>query len=125
MECYIDILDQFDLLNLFLFDLNKKLKMVASDNIFINFFNQCVINFSIKMTQDICLNDIMPSAQSFGVIMFSLEYSKFMMKQNFKNDNANFIVENWIKKVKNIFVNYKSNDVKRMIHWLNNYVNTH
>ena len=67
----------------------------------------------------------MPSAQSFGVIMFSLEYSKFMMKQNFKNDNANFIVENWIKKVKNIFVNYKSNDVKRVIHWLNNYVNTH
>jgi hypothetical protein len=125
VDFYIDILDQYDFLNLFLFDLNKKLKIVTNDNTFINFFNQCVTNFSIKMTQDISLNDVMPSAQSFGVIMFSLEYSKFMMKQNFRNDNANFIVENWIKKVKNIFANNESNDIKRVIHWLNNYVNTH
>ena len=124
----IDILGIFDFLNLFLFDLNKKLKIVKNNNTFIDVFNQSVNNFSIKMVQDISLNDVMASAQSFGIIMFSLEYTKFIIKQNFPNDNVddiNCIVENWIQKVKNIFNNYKPNDVKRVIQWLNNYVNTH
>ena len=125
VDCYIDILGVFDFLSLFLFDLNKKLKTASNENAFIDIFNQSINNFSIKMVQDISLNDVMPSSQSFGIIMFSLEYTKFIIKQNFLNDNINYVIEKWIKKVKNIFNNYKQNDVKRVIHWLNNYVNTH
>ena len=53
--------------------------------------------------------------------MFSLEYAKFMVNKNLQNDNVNFLVENWIKKVKNILINHKPEDVKRVIHWLNDY----
>ena len=125
VDFYIDILDQYDFLNLFLFDLNKKLKMIAKENGFIDFFNQSINIFAIKIEQDISLSNIVPSAKSLGIIMFSLEYAKFMVNKNLQNDNVNFLVENWIKKVKNILINHKPEDVKRVIHWLNDYVNTH
>ena len=125
VDCDIDILGVYDFFNLFLFDLNKKLKMIAKENGFIDFFNQSVNIFAIKIEQDISLSNIVPSAKSLGIIMFSLEYAKFMVNKNLQNDNVNFLVENWIKKVKNILINHKPEDVKRVIHWLNDYVNTH
>jgi len=118
----IDILGLYDFFNLFLFDLNKKLKIATNENTFVDYFNKSANNFAIKLVQDISLSDVMPSVQSFGVIMFSLEYTKFMVKHS---DNVNFLIENWIQKFKNIFINYNQNDVKRVIHWLNDYVNTH
>ena len=81
--------------------------------------------FSVKIIQDITLNDITPSAQSLGIIMFSYEYTKFTVKKNFQNDKINFVIENWIKNVKNILFNLKKQDIKRVIRWLNDYVNTH
>ena len=125
VDCDIDILGVYDFFNLFLFDLNKKLKMIAKENGFIDFFNQSVNIFAIKIEQDISLSNIVPSAKSLGIIMFSLEYAKFMVNKNLQNDNVNFLIENWIKKVKNILINHKPEDVKRVIHWLNDYVNTH
>ena len=125
VDCNIDILGVYDYINLFLFDLNKKLKLITNENAFVDFFNQSVNIFSIKIGQDVSLCDVRPSAQSLGIVMFSLEYSKFMVHKNYQNDNVNFLVENWIKKVKNILINHRPEDVKRVIHWLNDYVNTH
>ena len=125
VDCNIDNLNIYDILNLLLFDLNKKLKNVKDENGFIAFLNQSVNIFSVKIVQDISLNDVLPSAQSLGIIMFSWEYTKFMMQNNNKNDNINSFVDIWIQNVKNILLNLKQQDVKRVIHWLNEYVNTH
>ena len=125
VNCNIDILGTYDYINLFLFDLNKKLKIVTKENAFISFFNQSINVFSTKISQDISLSDVLPSTQTLGIIMFSFEYSKFMVHKNFQNDNVNFLIENWIKKIKNILINHKPEDVKRVISWLNDYVNTH
>ena len=125
VDCNLDNLCLYDFLNLFLFDLNNKLKNVTNENTFIDFFNQSVNMFSVKIIQDITLNDITPSAQSLGIIMFSYEYTKFTVKKNFQNDKINFVIENWIKNVKNILFNLKKQDIKRVIRWLNDYVNTH
>ena len=125
VDCNLDNLCLYDFLNLFLFDLNNKLKNVTNENTFIDFFNQSVNMFSVKIIQDITLNDITPSAQSLGIIMFSYEYTKFTVKKNFQNDKINFVIENWIKNVKNTLFNLKKQDIKRVICWLNDYVNTH
>ena len=125
VDCNIDNLNIYDILNLLLFDLNKKIKNVKDENEFISFFNQSVNIFSVKIVQDINLNDVLPSAQSLGIIMFSWEYTKFMMQNNNQNEKLYFFVDNWIQNVKNILLNLKQQDVKRVIHWLNEYVNTH
>ena len=121
----LDNLCIYDFLNLFLFDLNNKLKNVTNENPFIDFFNQSVNIFSVKIIQDLSLNDIMPSAQCLGIIMFSYEYSKFTVKKTLQNDKVLFVIENWIQNAKNILINLKKQDLKRVIHWLNDYVNTH
>ena len=90
-----------------------------------DFFNRSLNIFSVKVVQDTALNDIIPSAQSLGIIMFSLEYTKFMLQNNFQNEQINILVDNWIKNVKNILLNNSYHDIKRVIHWLNDYVNTH
>ena len=126
VDCSLDNLNIYDILNLLLFDLNKTLKNVKDENEYIAFFNRSVNIFSVKIVQDINLNDLLPSAQSVGIIMFSWEYTKFMMQNNNnKNDNINFFVDKWIQNLKNILLNLKQQDVKRVIHWLNEYVNTH
>ena len=125
VDCNLDNLCLYDFLNLFLFDLNNKLKNVTNKNYFTDFFNQSVNIFSVKIIQDISLNNINPSAQCLGIIMFSYEYTKFAVKKNLQNDKINFVIENWIQNVKNVLFNIKKQDLKRVINWLNNYVNTH
>lgn len=125
VDCNLDNLCLYDFLNLFLFDLNNKLKNVTNNNYFSDFFNQSVNIFSSKIIQDISLNNIKPSAQCLGIIMFSYEYTKFTVKKNLQNDKIHFVIENWIQNVKNILINIKKQDLKRVIHWLNTYVNTH
>lgn len=125
VDCNLDNLCLYDFLNLFLFDLNNKLKNVTNKNYFTDFFNQSVNIFSVKITQDISLNNINLSAQCLGIIMFSYEYTKFTVKKNLQNDIIHFVIENWIQKVKNILFNINKQDLKRVIHWLNDYVNTH
>ena len=125
VDCNLDNLCLYDFLNLFLFDLNNKLKNVTDKNYFTDFFSQSINIFSVKIIQDISLNNINPSAQCLGIIMFSYEYTKFAVKKNLQNDKIHFIIENWIQNVKNILFNINKQDLKRVIHWLNDYVNTH
>jgi hypothetical protein len=125
IDCNIDLFGLYDFLNLFSFDLNKKFQNVINANKFMDFFNRSLNIFSVKVVQDTALNDIIPSAQSLGIIMFSLEYTKFMLQNNFQNEQINILVDNWIKNVKNILLNNSYQDIKRVIHWLNDYVNTH
>ena len=115
----------YDFINIFLFDLNKRLKP-TQENIFINYLNQTVTTFSIKIVQNITLSDIQPSIQSLGIMMFSLEYSKFLTLNNFHNiNNVISLIENWLKEVKKYFTEYQHEDIKRVIQWLNDYVNSH
>ena len=125
VDCEIDILGVYDFINIFLFDLNKKLKL-TKENIFISYLTQTVTTFSIKIAQNISLSNIQPSIQSLGIIMFSLEYSKFLTQNNFNNiNNINYLIENWIKQVKNFYSDYQHQNVKRVIQWLNEYVKNH
>ncbi len=56
--------------------------------------------------------------------MFSLEYSKFLSKNNFHNiNNVNGLIENWLNEVKNYLNEYPREYLKRVIQWLNAYVN--
>ena len=55
VDCNLDNLCLYDFLNLFLFDLNNKLKNVTNENTFIDFFNQSVNMFSVKIIQDMQL----------------------------------------------------------------------
>lgn len=123
IECNIDVLGISDFIEIFLFDLNKRLKD-TKENIFINYLNQTINFFSLKIVQNISLNDIRPSVLSLGIIMFSLEYSKFLSKNNFHNiNNVNGLIENWLNEVKNYLNEYPREDLKRVIQWLNAYVN--
>ena len=125
VNCDIDIMGIYDFINIFLFDLNKRLKP-TQENIFINYLNQTVTTFSIKIVQNITLSDIQPSIQSLGIMMFSLEYSKFLTLNNFHNiNNVISLIENWLKEVKKYFTEYQHEDIKRVIQWLNDYVNSH
>ena len=122
-DCKIDILGIYDFINIFVFDLNKRLRIISSDNIFINFYNKNTIYLTVKIVQDISLNNILPSMKALGLIMFSIEYSKFLTEKCFQNEKINFLVENWVKSVKNLLINYNYEDIKRVIQWLNNYIN--
>ena len=119
----INIVGIYDFINLFIFDLNKRIRIISNENIFINCNNKNVNYFAMKIVQEISLNDIIPSIQALGVIMFSIEYSKFLTEKYIQNEKLNFLVENWLKNVKNLLVNYNYEDIKRVIQWLNNYIN--
>lgn len=121
----IKIVGIYDFLNLFVFDLNKRIKIISNENIFTNCYNKNVNYLAMKIEQDITLNDIMPSIKALGVIMFSIEYSKFLIEKYYKNEKINILVENWLKNVKNLLINYNYDDIKRVIQWLNNYINNH
>lgn len=123
LDCEINILGIYDFLNLFIFDLNKRIKIISNDNIFVKCNNKNVNYLAMKIVQDISLNDIIPSVQALGVIMFSIEYSKFLTEKHFQNEKINFLVDNWLKNVKKLIVNYNYEDLKRVIQWLNNYIN--
>ena len=77
----------------------------------------------MKIVQDISLSDINPSIQAFAVIMFSIEYSKFLTQKLYKNEKINLLVDNWIKNLRNILISNSDEDIRRVIHWLNNYIN--
>ena len=123
INCEINILGIYDFINLFIFDLNKRIKIISNENIFINCNNKNVNYLAMKIVQDISLNDIIPSTKALGIIMFSIEYSKFLTEKCIQNEKINFLVENWLKNVKNLLVNYNYEDIKRVIQWLNNYIN--
>ena len=125
VDCEFNFLGIYDFINLFIFDLNKRIKVITNDNIFIICYNKNVNYLAMKITQDISLNSIRPSMQALGVFMFSIEYSKFLTEKYYKNEKINFLVENWVKNVKNILVNYNYEDIKRIIQWLNDYINKH
>ena len=124
VNCNVNIIGIYDFINIFIFDLNKRLKIISNENIFINCFNKNVNFLAMKIEQDISINDIMPSTKALGVIMYSIEYSKFLTEKIFKNEKVNFLVENWVRNVKNI-INYNCENIKRVIQWLNNYLNNH
>lgn len=122
----INLLGIYDFINIFIFDLNKRLRIICNDdNIFINCYNKNTIYLTQKFVQDVSLNNIIPSLQALGLIMFSIEYTKFLTEKYFQNDKINFLVENWVKNVKNLLINYNYEDIKRVIQWLNNYINNH
>lgn len=123
INCEFDILGIYDFINIFIFDLNKRVKIISSENEFIKCYNKNINYLAMKVVQDISLCDINPSMQAFAIIMFSIEYSKFLTQKNFKNEKINFLVENWIKNLRNILISYSDEDINRVIHWLNNYIN--
>ena len=123
IDCEINILGIYDFINIFVFDLNKRIKIISNDNIFINCCNKNVNYLAMKIEQDISINDIKPSSKALGVIMFSIEYSKFLTEKYYKNEKINFLVDNWVNNVKSLLINYNSDDIKRVIQWLNNYIN--
>lgn len=125
IDCQINIVGIYDFINIFVFDLNKRIKIISDENIFINCYNKNVIYLAMKIEQDITLNNIMPSMKALGVMMFSIEYSKFLTEKYFENEKINILVENWVKNVQNLLINYNYDDIKRVIQWLNNYINNH
>ena len=125
IDCEINSIGIYDFINIFVFDLNKRIKIISDDNIFINCYNKNVNYLAMKIEQDITLNDILPSMKALGVIMFSIEYSKFLTEKYVQNEKINILVENWVKNVQNLLINYNYDDIKRIIQWLNNYINNH
>lgn len=123
INCEFDILGIYDFINIFIFDLNKRVKIISDENEFIKCYNKNINYLAMKIVQDISLCDISPSTQAFAVIMFSIEYSKFLTQKHFKNEKINFLVDNWIKNLRNILISYSDEDINRVIHWLNNYIN--
>ena len=125
IDCELNLLGIYDFINIFIFDLNKRIKIISQDNIFINCINKNVIYLGEKLVQDISIVNILPSIQALGVIMFSIEYSKFLTENYFHNEKINLLVDNWVNSLKNILINYNSEDIKNVIRWLNNYLNNH
>ena len=123
INCEFDILGIYDFINIFIFDLNKRVKIISNENEFIKCYNKNINYLATKIVQDISLCDISPSMQAFAVIMFSIEYSKFLTQKHFKNEKINFLVDNWIKNLKNILISYSDEGINRVINWLNNYIN--
>ena len=123
INCEFDILGIYDFINIFIFDLNKRVKIISNENEFIKCYNKNINYLATKIVQDISLCDISPSIQAFAVIMFSIEYSKFLTQKHFKNEKINFLVDNWIKNLKNILISYSDEGINRVINWLNNYIN--
>ena len=72
LNCEINILGIYDFINIFIFDLNKRITIITNDNIFLNCFNKNVFDLSMKLEQDISVNDILPSTKALGIIMFSI-----------------------------------------------------
>ena len=125
IDCEINIVGIYDFINIFVFDLNKRIKIISDENIFINCYNKHVTYLAMKIEQDISLNDIVPSIKALALIMFSIEYSKFLTEKYVQNEKINILVENWVKNVQNLLINYNYDDIKRVIQWLNNYINNH
>lgn len=125
IDCELNIIGIYDFLNIFIFDLNNRIKIISEDDIFTNCLNKNLIYLGEKIVQNISLANILPSIQALGVIMFSIEYSKFITEKYFHNEKINFLVENWLKSLKNILVNYNYKDIKSVIQWLNDYINNH
>ena len=123
LNCEFDILGIYDFINIFIFDLNKRVKIISNENEFIKCYNKNINYLSMKIVQDISLSDINPSIQAFAVIMFSIEYSKFLTQKLYKNEKINLLVDNWIKNLRNILISNSYEDIRRVIHWLNNYIN--
>ena len=125
VDCELNIVGIYDFINIFIFDLNKRIKIISENDIFTNCFNKYAIYLGEKIVQNISLVNILPSSQALGVIMFSIEYSKYITEKYVHNEKISFLVENWLKSLKNILINYNYEDVKSVIHWLNDYINNH
>ena len=87
---------------------------------------QCALRYSCPPRKFSPLRELLFGSFSFLVanIAHNLEYSKFLSKNNFHNiNNVNGLIENWLNEVKNYLNEYPREDLKRVIQWLNAYVN--
>lgn len=123
IDCDTNKINLYDFVEVFLFDITKRLKILSKDESFLKLYHQNVYFFAMKFTQDITFLNILPSTQALGIFAFAFEYSKYEIKNLDKE--ISFFVEKWAKNVKNLLTNCRIDDIKNVIMWFNNYINTH
>lgn len=119
----INMITIYSFLNVFLFDIIKRFKILTDDQKFIEIFQKNVLFFSTKINQDIdCLN-VLPSSQALGIILFAFEFTKFQTKEPY--GVIDIYLGQWMKSIKNILEDFNEQDFKIIVDFLNRYVKSH
>ena len=107
-------------IELYLFDMNKKLRELTNNEKFIEYFENCSIHFSSRIIYDISILDVFDSTKALAIIIFSYEFSKFSCGENNQKLDSYFI--QWRENLKSLLTNYDKKGLEKIINWLNIYV---
>lgn len=124
IDCNTNLISIYDFIELFLFDIKKRLKILTDDETFLKKYSQNIIFFTMKFTQEVNFLSILKSTQALGIFAFVVEYTKFELGND--DDSEIFLlIENWTRNLIGIFHNCNINEIKNVIMWCSDYVNSH
>lgn len=123
IECDTNIISLYDYIEIFMFDLSKRLKILTKEKNFIEFYYNKVIFLAVKIIQDISILNILPSTQAIAVVAFAYDYSKYL--KNFLDKDIDYFVGKWEENARISLINSENEDIKNVIKWLNDYVSSH
>lgn len=119
----INTLTVHHFINIFMFDIISRFKVLYNNNTFIENFQNNVLFFSCKIIQDLSCMQILPSIQALGIILLAFEYTKY--KMGCKYGILDVYIEKWTKYIKEILEDYNDEDYQKIIKWMTLYIKTH
>ena len=118
INCDIDDVDIYQFISLFLFDLNKRFKILIGKNNLIEQFRNLVIFFGIKLLQNITLLEILPSIQVLGIVIVCF---KLISENNNENEELNVFFQKWIDNIVDLIDGYEPKKLANIIDWVKGY----
>ena len=107
-------------IELYLFDIRKRMKQISIDEAFIDKFEVSAIHFTTRIVQDISVQPIYDSIQALAITLFSFEFTKHTLEVN--NEQLNACFKEWRERLTHSLINYDINGVVQVIQWLNSYM---
>ena len=118
INCDIDDVDIYQFIALYLFDLNKRFNVLIGKNNSIKQFNDLVIFFGVKLTQNIELLETLPSLQVLGIVIVCF---KLVNENKNQNEEVNIFFQEWIDNLVDLIDGYEPKQLAKIIGWFKYY----
>ena len=119
-EANICDINLYVFIELYLFDIRKRMKQISNDEAFFELFENSTIHFSTRIVQDISVLPVSDSIKALAITLFSFEYTKHSLDTN--NEKVNDCFKKWRENLTHSLKSYDINGVVKVIQWLNSYM---
>lgn len=121
IDCDVNTINIYDFIDLYLFDITKRFKVLSDNVAFIEKIRKSILFFSAKIIQYLNFLKFYPSNIAFTIIAVAYDYTKLITKES-EQDLDNFINE-WWRNMKSVLLNYEISQIKSITQWLGKCIN--